>query len=121
VKALALSDRPLLKGNVIKISKVDDYTELLVIENDPTSTLNVGHIRIDNSDATALPYINIFLDGKVYLKDFPMLASPIVIDFGRHVVLNRTKKPIVIQMKKTAAGAGVLTATAFVDGVEVRQ
>jgi len=92
--------------------------ELLVIEADPMTNLHVGHIRVDASDTASKPYVNVRLDGKQYLKDFLMVDSNLHIDFGKNLLLNCTKKPIVIEMKKTAAGTGDLIATAFADGIE---
>lgn len=116
-----ISERPLLRGNVLSLSAVGGYEELLVIESDPTCTLYVGHIRIDINDTTSLPYINVFLDGKQYLKDFLMLSTTITADFGRHIKLSRVSKPIRIEMRKSAAGMGTLIATAAVDGIEMQR
>ena len=113
------STKPLLRGNKIVIPSPGPYQNLFTIQTDPQIDLHIGHIRIDISDATTLPYINFYLNGKPYLENFPLIGTSYQIDYGRHVVLERVDKAIRIEMKTTAAGTGALTATALVDGLEV--
>lgn len=113
------STRPLLRGKAIKVDTLNVYKQLLTIQADPQTELHLGHIRVDVDDVTTFPFINVFLNGKPYLEDFPLLAASYVADFGRHVILNRVDKAILIEIKATAAGLGTLTATALVDGIEV--
>jgi hypothetical protein len=109
----------LLKGNKLSVSEMGIYKELLVVENDPQKTLCIGHIRIETSDATSLSEVKIDLNGKNYLKDFPLIDGKMTIDFGRAEELETGyKKPIVVSIKKVAAGTGTMTATCFVDGIE---
>ena len=111
-----ISAHPLLKGNVITVSELNIYQELLKIETDPTHVLSVGDVRIEVSDATCKPCINVWLDGKQYLKDHLMLGTSLSFDFN--VKLSRVSKPFLLQIKKTVAGAGDLIATVIVDGTE---
>lgn len=119
---MVASEFPLLKGKVLEISELNSYKELLVIEADPQRVLYIAHIRITVDDTTSKPQVKVSLDGVKYLEDFLMLSSPLTIDFGKSLrLLSNRKKPIEIYLKKTAAGLGDLTVTAFVDGIEVRK
>jgi hypothetical protein len=109
------STRPLLKGDYLP-SLETEYKELLKIEADPTKTLYVGDIRIAVSNSAVVPFINVRLNGTPYLTDFPLLDATVTLAFGRSLKLQKHKVPIVVEIKRTAAGA--CAATAFATGIE---
>jgi hypothetical protein len=113
------STRPLLKGNSLSLSKVmTTYVELLRIETDPSKELLVDTIEVAIDDTTSNPLINISLNGSPYIKDFPVLNTSARFSFGRDLKLTKHKVPILVEVKKTAAGLGTLRATAWATGIE---
>jgi hypothetical protein len=116
-----ISGRPLLKHGYLEIPEPGNYKDLLVVECDPNMILYIRDIVIATDEVTAMatpkPYINIFLNGKPYVKDANFFYGYAGFGFGGHLKMWNVKKPIIIQIKTTEAGA--LYATAYVTGIEV--
>lgn len=116
------SDRPLLKVGSLTIvttvaAPVSTYTELLKVGCDPNTELYIDSIAWEQDITTTNVLINIFLDGKPYVRDTPMLASAGSLGFGRDLVLTNPHKAILIQVKSTAAGT--VRINAWVSGIEI--
>lgn len=118
---LTISEIPLLEGNDISITinELNDYKDLLTIKTDPNRVLFIRDIRIDIDDTTSLPQIKIKLNGTPYLTDFPLLAATTTFGFASDLK-GRTGTPVSIKVKKTAVGAGTLTITCFVTGIQMK-
>jgi hypothetical protein len=113
------SNRPLLKSGTLTVSEPSGYQDLLVVECDPNRILYIRDIVITVSDTTPEPLINVNLNGKPYIKDSPLLVLAGALSFGGHLKMHDHKKPIVVQIKTTKAGA--FTASAYVTGIEVER
>jgi hypothetical protein len=116
------SDRPLLKFGSKTITTTattpaSDYTDLLQIGCDPNTELYIDSIHIEHDTTTCNALINVFLDGRIYVKDMPLVGADARFSFGRDLMLTNPKKAILVQVKITAAGTD--NVVAWVSGVEV--
>jgi len=117
----SISDRPLLKHGYLEIVAPSEYKDLLVVECDPNMILYIRDIVIAMDDSGGLadpkPYMNMFLNGKPYVKDANLFYYYFGFGFGGSLKMWNHRKPIVIQVK--TIGTGTLYATAYVTGTEV--
>ena len=116
------SEIPLLKGNAITIATadLDKYYELLKIQADPNRILYVRDIYVELDDTTSLPEFKVDLNGTTYLKDFPVFSTAAgIAGFGGHLRSVDGKDPIVVYVRKTAAGAGAIRVGCIVTGIQV--
>lgn len=110
----------LLSGNEVTLSELNSFVDLLVVESDAATDLLIGHLKIVINDLTSIAKVNVSLDGTQYLRNFRMLETSLTFDWGRNLRLHGGKKKLlIIEIKKTTAGAGDMIATAYVDGLKV--
>jgi hypothetical protein len=120
--SIETSDRPLLKFGQLHIAAPADYQDLLVVECDPNMVLYIRDIFIGTNwtgMTDPLPFINITLNGRPYIKDAYMFTNAVAFGFGGHLKMWNHRKPIVIQAKINVAVATDLAA--YVVGTEVEQ
>jgi len=115
------SEIPLLKGasKIITTNDLNDYKELIKIQTDPNRIIYIRDIAIEIDDTTSLPQFKVNINGTPYLKDFPLLTSAASLGFGGDLRGSDTKDPLIIWVKKTAAGTGALTVACVVTGTQV--
>jgi hypothetical protein len=115
------SEIPLLKGNPITIAAndLDKYKELIRIQADPNRIIYIRDIDIEIDDTTSLPRFKVSINGTPYLKDFPLLTTVASLGFGGDLRGSDTKDPLIIWVKKTAAGTGALRVACVVTGTQV--
>ena len=115
------SEIPLLKGasKIIAASDLNDYKELIRIKTDPNRIIYIRDISIEIDDTTSLPQFKLSINGTPYLKDFPLLTATKSLGFGGDLRGSDTKDPLIIWVKKTAAGTGALTVACAVTGTQV--
>jgi hypothetical protein len=106
------SDRPLLKHGQVTLTAPSDYVDLLEVECDPNRILYVRDIIIEVGTTTVNPVFNVSINGKQYVKEARILGSSATFGFGGHLKLWKHKKPLLIQVKSTAAGTSTITAWA---------
>lgn len=115
------SEVPLLKGNAITIATADlnTYKELLRIKADPNRILYIRDIDVQSNDATSVPEFRLDINGTPYLKDYPLFVPSAGLGFGGHLRSIDGKDPIVVYVRKTAAGTGAIRVGCIVTGIQV--
>jgi hypothetical protein len=115
-----ISEIPLLKGRAITIAATDlnVYYELLRVQADPNRILYIRDITIESSDTTSIPEVKVYINGTPYLQDFPIFLSSAGVGFG-HLRSVEGKDPLVVSVRKTAAGLGAVTVACIVSGTQV--
>jgi hypothetical protein len=117
------SEVPLLTGNSVSIAANDlnKYYEVLRVTVDPNRIIYIRDINWEIDDTTSLPQIKISVNGTPYLKDFPLYAASGGLGFGGNLRGSDTKDPVIIQARKTSAGAGILNVSCTVTGIQIQK
>lgn len=115
------SEVPLLKGasKIIAANDLNNYVKIIQIEADPNRIIYIRDVDIEIDDTTSLPQFKVSINGTPYLKDFPLLTTAASLGFGGDLRGSDTKDPLIVWVKKTAAGTGALTVACVVTGTQV--